>query len=85
LVTTLGVLEFDGTTNRMHLSTYYENVSVEEIARNTGFKLDVTRAKQEPSPTPEEVDVLRTDVDRCPKLIQSWTSISLTDVRFLIH
>ncbi len=23
--------------------------------------------------------------DRCPKLVQSWTSMSLTDVRFLIH
>ena len=23
--------------------------------------------------------------DRCPKLVQSWTSMPLTDVRFLIH
>jgi len=63
VVTTLGVMEFDGTTKRMYLSTHYENVSVEEIVKNTGFKLDVSRAKQEPSPTPEELDVLRTEVD----------------------
>jgi len=63
VVTTLGVLEFDGTTKRMYLSTYYENVSPEEIMKNTGFKLDVSRAEQEPSPTPEELDVLRTDVN----------------------
>jgi glutaconate CoA-transferase subunit B len=63
VVTTLGILEFDVTTKRMYLSTYYENVSIEEIVKNTGFKLDVTRAKQEPSPTPEELDVLRIDVD----------------------
>ena len=63
VVTTLGILEFDGTTKRMYLSTHYENVSVEEIVKNTGFKLDVSSAKQEPSPTSEELDVLRTDVD----------------------
>jgi len=63
VVTTLGVLEFDRATKRMYLSTHYENVFPEEIVKNTGFKLDVTRAKQEPSPTPDELDVLRTDVD----------------------
>ena len=63
VVTTLGVLEFDGTTKRMYLSTYYENATPEEIVKNTGFKLDATRAKHEPSPTPDELDVLRTDVD----------------------
>jgi glutaconate CoA-transferase subunit B len=41
VVTTLGVMEFDGSTKRMYLSTHYDNMSVEEIARNTGFKLDV--------------------------------------------
>ena len=25
------------------------------------------------------------EMNRCPKLVQSWTSMSLTDVRFLIH
>jgi len=63
VITTLGVMEFDENTKQMYLSTYYENASVEEITKNTGFKLDVSRAKQEPSPTPEELDVLRTDVD----------------------
>jgi len=63
VVTTLGVLEFDERTKRMYLSTHYENASVEEIAKNTGFKLDVSRAKQEPSPTSEELNVLRTEVD----------------------
>lgn len=63
VVTTLGVMEFDGTTKRTYLSTHYENVSVEWIVKNTGFNLDVSRAKQEPSPTPEELDVLRTEVD----------------------
>jgi hypothetical protein len=55
----------------MYLSTYYENVFPEEIAKNTGFKLDVTRAKQEPSPTPDELDVLRADVDPLG-LILKW-------------
>jgi glutaconate CoA-transferase subunit B len=63
VITTLGVLEFDERTKRMYLSTHYENASGKDIVRNTGFKLDVTRAKQEPSPTPDELDVLRTDVD----------------------
>ena len=31
--------------------------------KNTGFNLNVISAKQEPNPTPEELDVLRTDVD----------------------
>ena len=63
VVTPLGVMEFDGTTKRMYLSTYYENVLPEEIVKNTGFKLDVTKAKQEPRPTPDELEVLRADVD----------------------
>jgi len=63
VVTTLGVLEFDEKTKRMYLSTYYANASVEETVKNTGFKLSVSRARQEPSPTPEELDVLRTAVD----------------------
>ena len=63
VVTTLGVLEFDGPTKRMYLSAHYENVFPEEIMKNTGFKLDVSRAKRESSPTPEELNVLRTDVD----------------------
>ena len=63
VVTTLGVLEFIERTKRMYLSTHYENASVEEIAKNTGFKLDVSRAKEEPNPTPDELDVLRIDVD----------------------
>ena len=63
VVTNLGILKFDGQTRRMYLAEYYENVTPESIVSETGFDLDISRAVAAEPPSPEELDVLRREVD----------------------
>jgi glutaconate CoA-transferase subunit B len=63
VVTDLAVLRFDDETKVMYLAETYPGVTVEQVAENTGFALDTSRATVAVPPTREELDVLRTEVD----------------------
>lgn len=63
VVTTLGVMRFDEKTKRMYLSEYYPGVSIEEIKKETGFELDVSRAVESEPPSKEVLEILRNQVD----------------------
>ena len=63
VVTDLCVLRFDEATHEMYLAERYPGVSDEQIADNTGFALDVSRAVDAAPPTSEELRILRDEVD----------------------
>ena len=62
VVTELGVLRF-GEDCRMYLSEYFPGVTPEQIAENTGFALDLSRAREAEPPAPEVMRILREKVD----------------------
>lgn len=63
VVTNLGVMKFDETTREMYLHEYYPGISVEQVMESTGFKVDVSRAVQAAPPSPDELRILREEVD----------------------
>jgi glutaconate CoA-transferase subunit B len=66
VVTTLGILGFDGESRRMRIEATHPGVSVEQIRENTGFPLEeaATVTVTEP-PTDDELAMLRAfDPDR---------------------
>ncbi len=63
VITTLGVLLFDDSSKRMYLDRYYEFTSPDEIKENTGFALDISRARPEKRPSLNELSTLREQVD----------------------
>lgn len=63
VVTTMGVMRFRPTTRAIYLSSYHPGLSPEKLAENTGFRLDVEGATETPTPTPEELQILREQVD----------------------
>jgi glutaconate CoA-transferase subunit B len=62
-VTDLGVMKFDAVTHEMYVAEYYPSVTPEEIVANTGFPIDVSRAVEALPPTPEELAILREEID----------------------
>ncbi|OPY70178.1 MAG: Glutaconate CoA-transferase subunit B [Syntrophorhabdaceae bacterium PtaU1.Bin034] len=63
VVTNLGVMKFDSDTKEMYLASYYPGVSVKTIIENTGFPVDVSRAIEAEPPRPEDLRILREEVD----------------------
>jgi glutaconate CoA-transferase subunit B len=63
VVTNLGVLRFDNETKRMYLDECFPGVTPREVADNTAFSLDISRAGQASPPTQEELTALREQVD----------------------
>ncbi len=63
VVTTMGVMRFRSTTKSIYLVSYHPGLSPETLADNTGFPLDVEGATETPTPTPEELRILREQVD----------------------
>lgn len=65
VVSTLGVMKFDDTSKLMYVDSYYHDLGVEldTIRRETGFSIDVSRARPMPPPSEVELDTLRTRVD----------------------
>jgi glutaconate CoA-transferase subunit B len=59
VITNLGVMAFDDTSKEMYVSGYYQGVSPEQIQENTGFDIDIARAKELEPPTAEELRILR--------------------------
>ncbi len=63
VVTDRGVMKFDDNTKRMYLAGYFETSSPEEIAENTGFEIDVSRAVKLEPPSPEVIRIIREEID----------------------
>lgn len=63
VVTTMGVMRFRPSTKEIYLASYHPGLSPETLAENTGFPLDIEGAVQTPVPTPEELRILREQVD----------------------
>ena len=63
VVTNLCVMRFHETTREMYLSEIYPGVTTDQVIENTGFPLDVSRAVEAKPPSPEELRVLREEVD----------------------
>lgn len=65
VVTNLAVLDFCPDTQRMRLRSVHPGVTAEEVQANTGFDLIVSEQVPEtPLPTPVELELLRTQIDR---------------------
>jgi glutaconate CoA-transferase subunit B len=62
-VTNLGVMKFDETTRRMYLHQLYPGVTVQDVADNTGFDMDLSRAAEAAPPSADELKALREEVD----------------------
>jgi glutaconate CoA-transferase subunit B len=63
VVTNMGVMKFEVTSKRMYLAEYYPGITAEQVAENTGFTLDVSRAAESAPPGSEELRILRQEVD----------------------
>ena len=63
VVTGLCLLRFDEDTKEMYLAERFPGVTDRQVAENTGFALDVSRAVDAEPPTDEQLHVLRTEVD----------------------
>ena len=63
VVTTMGVMRFRHSTRAIYLASYHPGLSPEKLAENTGFPLDIEGATETASPTPEELRILRDQVD----------------------
>lgn len=63
VVTNLGVMKFDDESKRMYLAELYPGVTAQEVADNTGFAMDLSRAVAAQAPTDGELKALREDVD----------------------
>jgi hypothetical protein len=61
-ITDLG--QFDWKDGRMRLTSFHRGVTVERIRAKTGFELEIAPdAGETPPPTPEEVRLLRQEID----------------------
>lgn len=63
VVTTLGMLRFDEKTKQAYLASYHPGITPESVQENTGFELDISRARETEKPTVEEIRILREVVD----------------------
>jgi glutaconate CoA-transferase, subunit B len=63
VVTNLCVTKFDEETKEMYLAEFYPGVDIERILENTGFHIDTSRAVAAVAPSPEELRILREEVD----------------------
>jgi glutaconate CoA-transferase subunit B len=63
IITTMGIIRFDDINKRAYLASFYPGFSPEEIAENTGFQLEISRAEKVAKPKEEEVKILRENVD----------------------
>ncbi|MEJ2411511.1 MAG: CoA-transferase [Anaerolineales bacterium] len=65
VVTTLGILGYDQDSKRMKLLALQPGAEVEEVLDNTGFELLLAdEISSNPPPTPEELRILREEVDK---------------------
>lgn len=63
VVTTKAVMRFRAETKEMYLDSYHPGLTAQEVADDTGFRLDVEGASETPVPTADELRILRQEVD----------------------
>jgi glutaconate CoA-transferase subunit B len=63
IVTTMGVMRFDEMTRRAYLASFHPGFTPQQVAENTEFKLDVSRAIETDKPDKEELKKLREVID----------------------
>ena len=63
VVTTKGVMRFRPDTKTMVLASYHPGLTAQAVADDTGFALDIEGAGETPPPSPEEIRILREEVD----------------------
>lgn len=65
VVSTMGVMKYEDESKTMYVEKFFEDLGVcrDEIRRNTGFDIDVSRAEPMVPPTEEELAILRNHVD----------------------
>lgn len=63
VISDLAILRSDPDTGILYLSETFPGVTAEEVKENTGWDLDISKAKPFVPPTPEELKILRTKVD----------------------
>jgi len=68
VITNMGVMRFDDTTKEMYLAACYPGITPQEILEKMEFSVDISRAEEASSPTPEELTLLREKCD-CQRLI----------------
>jgi glutaconate CoA-transferase subunit B len=69
VVTNLAVMDFDESSQKMRLRSLHPGVSVERVQENTGFELLVpNHLPATPLPTAQELQLLRTEIDRGGRL-----------------
>jgi len=59
----MGVMCFRPSTGALYLASYHPGLSPEKLAENTGFPLDIEGATETATPIPEELRILRVQVD----------------------
>jgi len=64
VVSSLCVLDFEEETKAMRLKYLHQGVSIDEVVKNTGFKLIIPdEVETTPPPTEREIEILRTRID----------------------
>ena len=63
VITNLGILNFGLQSKRMFLKGTYAGVTPQQVADQTGFDLDISRAEAVPPPTAHELTILRRRCD----------------------
>jgi glutaconate CoA-transferase subunit B len=63
VVTTMGVMRFRADSRAAYLTSYHPGLTPRAVAEATGFPLEVSEAVETPAPGPEELRILREDVD----------------------
>ncbi|MBI4668885.1 MAG: CoA-transferase subunit beta [Elusimicrobia bacterium] len=64
VITDMGILEPDGSSRELTLTTVYPGVAVEEVKKSVGWLLAVRQnVKVAPEPSPEEIRLLRDVLD----------------------
>ena len=82
LITDLG--QFDFASGCMRLTSIHPGVEIEQIRSHTGFELEIAPdLYQTPDPTPEELKLLREDID--PLCIRRLELLSGATRRQLLH
>jgi glutaconate CoA-transferase, subunit B len=63
IVTTKGVLRFRPDSHAAYLASYHPGLTAQSVADDTGFPLDISEAIETPTPTENELHILRDIVD----------------------
>jgi glutaconate CoA-transferase subunit B len=65
VITPLAILDFQTTDHRMRVESLHQGVSLDDVQAATGFELVVpANVPTTPEPTAEQLDLLRTRIDR---------------------